>query len=511
VSRTILLDANVIDEINRGNAPAAQALKQLLAAKNTVYISQRAYEELTAQPGKMVGGIGPDLPRTAAANKLLLKELGIQVAPAGAMGDRVEVYTRNAKGSTLSKEDQMVVAQARALNAEVWSFDKSYKREARNIETAFRVKVAPETHLPLAPQGGKPDYRVARRLVSLPPVDISVGGVVASKPSRSRPPTGGGGSGGTSRTKATVGVPSGPTIPDTLPPNPGKAKMDAAVLGLKGLNFVIQGINDAVQERRMREAWSRMQPNVERQLLANPGLGALILVRFGRREKRGSEHDSPLEHTSVFLSIDVGYGATETEAMANYNSQSRVQAGGNLAVTTQTSFIPPVAPVDPRKLRTPFTSYGIGTFVRGREKLLRVEWKGLFGFDEIEDVAITLPAGRPVRFLLLVAPTSLTFFNGRMRHETGIPVDWRDAASCEVHYTRSVSVVDLDRGVFNLGNDAAAMVFPADRACEEAFAGVGKTKDDGGQLRHEVNLDRVRWVRPENIHVLRKFMEDDPD
>jgi hypothetical protein len=287
--------------------------------------------------------------------------------------------------------------------------------------------------------------------------------------------------------------------------------MDAAVLGLKGLNFVIQGINDAIQERRMQEAWSRMQPNVERQLLANPGLGALVLVRFGRREKRGSEHDSPLEHTSVFLSIDVGYGATETEALANYNRQARIQAGGSLAVTTQTFFIPPAAPIDPRKLRTPFTSYGVGTFVRGREKLLRVEWKGFLGFDEIEDVAIGLPGGRPLRFLLLVAPTSIAFFNGRTRHETSIPVDWRDAASCEVHYTRSVSVVDLDRGFFNLGNDAAAMVFPADRACEEAFAGAGRTKDDGGQLRHQVNLDRVRWVRPENIHVLRKFMEDDPD
>jgi hypothetical protein len=92
--RMILIDADVIDQISRGNAQAAQALLRLRSTA-TIYISQQAFNELTSQPGTMIAGIGPDLPRTATANRLLLEELGIHVAPPGNMGQRVAAYAEN--------------------------------------------------------------------------------------------------------------------------------------------------------------------------------------------------------------------------------------------------------------------------------------------------------------------------------------------------------------------------------------------------------------------------------
>jgi hypothetical protein len=72
--RTVILDANVVDQINRGNQQAANSLNQMRRSGDRVYVSRQAYNEMVNQPA---------IPRTATANREFLREMNIQVAPPG--------------------------------------------------------------------------------------------------------------------------------------------------------------------------------------------------------------------------------------------------------------------------------------------------------------------------------------------------------------------------------------------------------------------------------------------
>ena len=126
MGRTLVLDGNVVDQINRGNVDAANALKKMGGSGDSVYISQQAYNELVTQPA---------IPRTAAANKEFLKDAKIQIAPAGTLAARGGLYADNQTntGSVLSEADALVAAQAKAINAEIWSFDRAYRNNANAV------------------------------------------------------------------------------------------------------------------------------------------------------------------------------------------------------------------------------------------------------------------------------------------------------------------------------------------------------------------------------------------
>jgi hypothetical protein len=504
MSRVVLLDADVIGHLNRGSKKAAAALKKLLDSGAKVYVSHQAYAELTSQPGKKVAGVGPDSPQTAAANKKLIEDLGIRVAPATKLADRVDVYDRNANGKALSATDQMVAAEARALNAEVWSFDKAYRNNGEGVTRSFGVKIAKETEDAYEKPVGREDYRKARRLMGLTKVEITKGGTVLPR-TKPKPPSGSGGAGG-GLSKGVAKMPDKASLKVDPEGTRGGRMANGVELGLKGINAIIQGINDHIQAKRIKESWDRIMPNVEKQLAKDPENGALVLVRVGRRKDGNPE--TPLEHTNLFLSIDVEYGKNESEAWDAYVRRSRLSTDAGMDVSVQRTFIPPRNTVDVKSLRTPFTAYGVATFAPGKARFMTVSWNGHLGFDEEGDVKVSIPDGVTPQFLLLLAPNELEWLNGPSWQTTDVAVDWRNAASSEPHVTRSVSVVDMDAGVFDWGNDSAAMVFPADAATARIFAGAAKTKDNHGQLNRLVNFDQLRWVRPKHIHVLRKFMED---
>lgn len=182
MARTVMIDANVIDQINRGNVQAANALAEL-AKTETVYISRQAYVELVAQPA---------IPRMAIANKLLLEELHIGLAPATDLNSRSDVYVKNITavkggGTVLSDPDVKVAAEAHAAGAEVWSFDKSFRTNSGAVSKSLGVTVANEsTSIPLV-RNAQPDYRVARNLVGsaqgrkLPDVHIGLNGDVRQR------------------------------------------------------------------------------------------------------------------------------------------------------------------------------------------------------------------------------------------------------------------------------------------------------------------------------------------
>ncbi len=148
-----------------------------------VRVSPYGYEELVNKP---------EIPRTAVAQRLMLEELGIRTGPTPRLEQRVDVVlagqTRSG-ASFVSIEDAQLIAAAKAGGGEIWSFDRVIRNDPQSIEKAFGVKVAPETKLPLAPQGSRADYRVGRELMGLEPVHISLTGTVTRGGS---PPLGGG-------------------------------------------------------------------------------------------------------------------------------------------------------------------------------------------------------------------------------------------------------------------------------------------------------------------------------
>jgi predicted nucleic acid-binding protein len=174
----IIIDANLIRNIAQGNRAAAEAMKKLLASGRRVYISQAAYNEVL--------GTNPPLP---GQYKALLNDLGIKVSPAssapksGMITARGNVYADNmaqeanaakgvpgpmpeyggirnpASGLKTRPADAFVAAEAKSLDAELWTLDKQFARQARQQG----VKIAAESSLPSV--GGAEDVSVARKLL----------------------------------------------------------------------------------------------------------------------------------------------------------------------------------------------------------------------------------------------------------------------------------------------------------------------------------------------------------
>ena len=108
------------------------------------------------------------------------------------MPDRIAAHADNIQNmrGNIAPEDMAHIAQAKAIGAEVWSLDKTFRKNASMIEQQLGVKVAPEsTSTPLA-KPAREDYRTARKLLDLEEVEISVNGTVKRKPPS--PPAGGG-------------------------------------------------------------------------------------------------------------------------------------------------------------------------------------------------------------------------------------------------------------------------------------------------------------------------------
>jgi hypothetical protein len=229
-ARVVYIDANVVDQINRGNEGAANGLRQMRASGVDVRIAPFQYNELVTRP---------DIPRTATANRLLLQDTNIGQGAAPTMAQRVDINLagQTAAGqSILSPGDQQLIASARAANAEVWSFDRAIRNDPQNIQNTFGIRVAPESQLPLAQ--GRADYRVGRQLLGLEPVQISLMGEVT----RGAPPSGGGATptgGALAAGAPPVGITSGASA------SPGARVVAGGVGIIIVLNEILGGINRA--------------------------------------------------------------------------------------------------------------------------------------------------------------------------------------------------------------------------------------------------------------------------
>jgi hypothetical protein len=308
-------------------------------------------------------------------------------------------------------------------------------------------------------------------------------------------------------------VPAGPTKAFAA----GDAKFRTAEIALRGVNFVIQRINDRIQKRRFDERWAKIGPEVERRLESDPTLGALILVTYSRRSKVGAENDSPLEHVSVFEDIGVGYGYTREDARFAYADSKKggsykAPKGDEVAVD-DSYWIPPKKPVDVSKLRTPWPAIALGTFRQGKEKVTRVKFSFAFGFDDkmFSREWLNIPAGVTPKFLILSPPAKLDYFDpgAKKWRKKDIPQEYSkkmDTANASISdpFWRGIPAIELDSWI-NPGDATVVPVYPADNATAKLFQATAAT--DHGGLLSNLRLELVRWVKPEFIRIIRDFYE----
>src|SRR5262249_55526389 len=147
----------------------------------------------------------------------------------------------------------------------------------------------------------------------------------------------------------------------------------------------------------------------------------------------------------------------------------------------------PKAPLDISRLKLPFgtTAAGIAAFLPGKEKVTKVKFSVLFGFDDRMRSRewLDIPAGVTPRFLYLWPPNEISYFDsGANRYKTAT-VHWKfskepqwDAVDFAAAF--GIPVVSLDSWI-NPNDTTVAMVWPADNATANLFQTTRAT-DDGG-------------------------------
>jgi hypothetical protein len=200
----------------------------------------------------------------------------------------------------LSEEDALVAAQSKAINAEIWSFDRAFRNNPGAVRN-LGVKVAPEcTQVPLVSTQTPADYRVGRRLMSMAPIEVGLNGQVTSPGPR----------GGTAGAyTASVGVPE--EVPKAGGPSPkGQALVVGVVLALEGINFVLNIINDNIQRKKANESLDTVRLAIGQARTANPTHGILLLFFYTQVDAG----DSIIRPGAVFHYLMWGHGATHDEA-----------------------------------------------------------------------------------------------------------------------------------------------------------------------------------------------------
>lgn len=169
--RIVYIDADVLGQINRGNKEAAKKLRELTRTGG-VRMSAWNYAEATAR--------GKDLMHRKA-NAMLVEDLDIAVDEPLTQAERVERSTGafhdkpKRGGETLVQMKDIPTASNVPPGGELWSFDRTFRKDPKRIEKAFDIKVAPESRT-IALVKGDTDYAVARELLGLEPVVIDEDG-----------------------------------------------------------------------------------------------------------------------------------------------------------------------------------------------------------------------------------------------------------------------------------------------------------------------------------------------
>jgi hypothetical protein len=522
MGRTLLIDRTVIDQLNSGNAAVARVIKSL-PPRSAIWISHELYASLNPAEQRMVNDLGVNYPN---ADQHYLASYRIR-------SDARLRHTLAMNPSALdavTPEYEMTVASAEAHHAELMTFDTKLSNVYRQFTGA---RIVPEMASISAVNAPK-NYNTGRQVLGLRPLLVSPDGTVHQTRMPAKPvnikvgdktlgyvnedgdfiKSDGPRTKSGARTTANITAQAGDQLEPVQEYGPsaaGEAKFQGATLAFRGVNFVLQKINGAIQARRFDAMWKGMQPFVQQKLDDDPQLGALLLIYYSQAQ---GDAESAIEPVQVFQTIGVGYGFTPDDALRDYASRPQVGIGGNVG---DKIWLKPKEPADVSRLRLPFgtTVAGLATFVPGKEKLVRVKFGGRAGFDDKMSSRETLdvPGGMTPRFYYLWPPDEVSYFDGKY---ITVSVGWTfsddaDESNADIDFTlktwSGIPVVKLDSAINPstwFGDGAtAAMVWPADNSTANLFQSASPTGDNYGFLAGQ-SLGPMRWVRPEFIRVIKE-------
>jgi hypothetical protein len=216
-----------------------------------------------------------------------------------------------------------------------------------------------------------------------------------------------------------------------------------------------------------------------------------------------------MQPTASFKRLVSSYGFDREDAWARYNAKDRLSDPGHgVADSLELHWFPPKQPVDFTKLPTPFPAAGLATFVPGREELIKMKFSHAGGFDEwlrgsVEKVNTAYDL---LTFFYLLPPDKVNYYyNGETSEVLPVLVEPPgEVAHGELKHIH-VPVVQLDSKV-NPYNATGVMIYPADNFTAERLADT--TRLSGRDLLKKYNFEKVRWVKPQKMRVLRVFSED---
>jgi hypothetical protein len=478
--RTIVIDESVFDRINRGNATVAEVLSKMHHFENCEFwVTRELYDRMRTN-----------------ADERLLSDLGVRWHLTDSYFDRdpgMRGHVNRLPHGTW-RTAALVIERARELRKDVQlmttyqEFADEFNRYYGNV-----VKETPRIARPGRPEGVNRfgtgyDYNQARRLLGLKPLNITNDGKIVV----------------TDKAVARRG-PEVEPINEMGPSAVAQAKFNGVEVGLRILNYGMEKINDHIQRKRYDEAWAKLEPAVRQQLDYDPTRGVLILAVYSIRQKVGAENESPLQHLPEFQYIVPAYGYTKEDALANLRSTPQLRPAGPAEMSSnEIVWVPPKQAVDVKKLRVPFPSLGVGTFVEGRPKLLQVRWKGRSGFDDDGSTTLSVPARLKPKFLILRPPDEIQWFWNGSHHAKELDINYEPPKQISVYVTREdflfVPFIDVD-------GTNACMVVAADNDTEQLFQNTSQTKDNLNQLG-SYEMQRVRWVAQDDLLVERWFQQE---
>ena len=384
----IIIDAQVLKNIARGSQDVANDILAYKAAGKTVAISQAAFDELVTR--------APDVYMRGHYREML-KDLKIEIAPKGALADRVDVYAKNitapqvvkdpatGKNTTVPKIDEygnynqargpggvelkpavkapgdvFVGAQAKAASGKVLTYDDKFIRGAARAGIPLADKSRP------LKQPGTEDLPAARARLRLPVADINrITG---------------------DRMVPRVGVPAMPRAPIYVGPSElGQAKFAAGLILLGLIGNYLKG---KVEEKENANAQAAIQQSagaIQQALDADPGSGVLVILYFF---KTVSPQESVVDTPEIFSFMRWGKGPTRDEARRNAALSTDLSAApgnGQAEIRHEVWYKPGDADAAIQSARPPFKVVAYGKFKLDAQRRTRfqvVSCDPIFGFDD---------------------------------------------------------------------------------------------------------------------------------
>ena len=541
--RTITIDKSAIQQLNTGSLPAARFFTDQYHANPDFQMAESEYQKLNAAEKQLADdlhvshfsyntsamGSTRDLPNVDSVARYIEQlDPGVFKTVAPQYEDTVRIAWG---GELLTFDPQLATTYTRLtarLPTSVWT-PRGLVPELANIAVSSKPPVF---------------YDAARKNLALKPLNITPDGAVHPTPGYTRVKMGGktvgwvtpdregfvvaeggprtaGGARTTKKIERVVGDPI--TAPMEFGPSAkGEAAMGGIVLVLQGINYVLSKINGPIQEERFNAAWDRKKDEFFKRLDEDPQLGAMIFVYYSSYV---THEASVIDGGMAFQDIQIAYGFTPDEALRAYRARDIIVAAGPGNQVGDQIWHKPRAKPDIRRFQLPkgTTVAGLGTFAPGKEKMVRVEYGVLTGFDDraFSRAELNVPKDFVPRFYYLWPPSCLVYmYNGGARQDD---VDWTFSDKADQRFAadtgafkpqgNKIPVVRLDSHFnpstwFSEGA-TAAMVWPADNATANLFLQVNSTHDPVGALAG-AGFEMLRWVRPEFIRVLQDPFDFEP-